>query len=541
MANLNPDPKPAAVNLREILLYNDRFLAVAYLAVGWSVIVLLINLLHLGGNRFVQGLNSVMAVLFTIAGQAFIVRIREKLKADSRADLLWLALLLSFGLWSLLETLRMLLLFLSPAPRFAFLNWFWILGYLTVLYAFYLHFVLVEGQLTMRQRQMLQGAAILGGIIIVAALIIPIFQPVSNRYTAGIVFSLIYGLADLGLLLILLRIFFSYGRAYGGPWKFFALAWAVKFLGAVVLQFPSNYGLGLVGWSFWLSLGNFAHYYWYGFAILGLFVYYLVLQHQTAPQMVVARQESLAPNASALIFTDEQDKVIKTSLNFRFVMRLPEQVATANLPVQQLLGISEDAYREMRTVLRKQGNLKKMSFEPSYRPGQKAWITATAALDPERRYNGMNMVVQVVAEGVAGSGLTNEEHALVDNIFLATGIAGEDSQKLLVDYFNMIYKMFSNLVTEYEGSRRAAGLSEMVNQTARKQKMSLQVLEQELNVTGDFKLDELGKSVAILLSAARSYVTNLAGPEVVRREIDHLHQQIDRSTKNLVSRYKLAG
>jgi hypothetical protein len=130
---------------------------------------------------------------------------------------------------------------------------------------------------------------------------------------------------------------------------------------------------------------------------------------------------------------------------------------------------------------------------------------------------------------------------LVENIFFATGAEGEDSQKLLIDYFNMIYKMFSSLVTEYEGSRRAAGLSEIVNQTARKQKMSLQVLEQELNVTGDLKLDDLGKSTSILLAAARAYVINLAGQDIVRREVDHLHQQIDRSTKNLVARYKLSG
>ncbi len=541
MANLNPAPKPAVINLREILLYNDRFLAVAYLSVGWSVIVLLINVLHLGGDRFVQGLNSVMAVLFTIAGQAFVVRIREKLKNDSRADLLWLALLLSFGLWSLLEVLRMLLLFLSPAPRFAFLNWFWILGYLTALYAFYLHFMLLEGQLTARQRQMLLGVGLFGGLLSAVVLLLPAFLGFPNRYTAGIVFSLLYGLADLGLLLILLRIFFFYGRGYGGPWKFFTLAWAIKFLGVVVLQFPSNHALGAVGWSFWLSIANFAHYYWYGFAVLGLFVYYLVLQHQTAPQQTVARQEYAAPNASALVFTDEQDRVIKTSLNFRFIMRLPEQIATSDLPLQQLLGVNEETYRDLRMQLRKQGSVKKMVFEPVYHPGQKAWITAAAALDQERRYNGMNVVVQVVAEGVAGSGLTNEERALVDNIFLATGSEGEDHQKLLVDYFNMIYKMFSNLVTEYEGSRRAAGLNEIVNQAARKQKMSLQVLEQELNVTGDLKLDDLGKAVSILLAAARSYVTNLAGPEVVRREVDHLHQQLDRSTKTLVSRYKLAG
>lgn len=522
--------------IREILLYNDRFLAVVYSAVAVAIIVLIINLLHLGGDRFVQGLNSVIALATAITAQVFALRIRERLKGEPRVDFLWLALVIGFGLWALLEAIRMIVLFVSPFPRFAVLNWLWVIGYLPIFYGFYLRYVYIETPLTKRQRQVLWGGLGLGLVYIFAALFLPLVTGRSPSL-AGSIASILYALADLGLLYLLGRITIAYWGFFGGPWKYFAAAFLLKFLGVVILQYPSNFGAG-----FLFSIANFIHYSWYVLAAIGLFLYEVVFDLAVEqPSTVVAAKEYVAPNANALLFTDEQDNVIKSSINFRYVMRLPENISTAGAPLVQVLGIPEAVYQDFKAQVRKQGNVKKFMVEPSYfRSGHKAWITAIASSDQQRRYNGMDMVVQVVAEGVGGAGLTGEERALVENIFYLSGMEGEDSEKLLVEYFNLNYRMLSGLAFQYEGSRRAAGLSERVNQIANKQKLLVRVLEQEINVTGDVKLDELGKSVSILLAAAREYMCDLAGAEVVRRETDHLHRDIDRSTKGLIKKYDLA-
>ena len=174
-------------------------------------------------------------------------------------------------------------------------------------------------------------------------------------------------------------------------------------------------------------------------------------------------------------------------------------------------------------------------------PGlQKAWLTASVSYDPQKKYNGVDMVVQVLAEGVGGAPLTSEERALAENIFWLTGAQGEDSFKLLTDYFNAHYKLLSTLASRYEGSQRAAGLSEAVNQVAVKQKIAVRVLEQQIMVTGNVKIEDLGAAISTLLKTARGYVTQLAGPEIVGQETDQLHQQMDRSTRSLVERFNLA-
>ncbi len=521
--------------IREFLLYNDRFLAAAYSTAAVGVVLLIINLLRIGGNRFVQGLNNGIALAAGVILLGLAWRIYDRLKSAQRAKLLWMALSIGLGLWTLMEAVRIIVFFISPSPRFSVLNWFWLLGYLPIFYGLYLQYIDLESPLAERQKQVLWAGAGLGLVYVVAALFIPLVTGRAPSVDGGIA-GLLYALADLGLLFLLGRIILAQWEKFGGPWKYLAIAFTMKFLGEAVIQFPANQGMG-----FPLSLANFFHSAWYGFAALGLFLYDVVLTFRAAPSSPVASRDELSPNASALLFTDEQDNVIKTSINFRYVMRLPDSIATAGTPLHTVLGIPELIYQDFKRQLRKQGNAKKYVMEPSYfRAGHKAWVTAIASLDQQRRYNGMDLVVQVVAEGVAGAGLTNEERALVENIFYISGVAGEDSENLLITYFNIHYRMLSGLAAQYEGSRRAAGLSDRVNQVAKQQKLMVRVLEQEINVTGDVKLDDLGKSVSILLAAAREYISGPAGSEIVLRETEYLHREADRSTKSLIKKYNLA-
>ncbi len=521
--------------IKEIIFYNDRFLAIAYSVAAAGFIILILNLLRIGGNRFVQGLNSVVALAAAVTLLVLALRIYERLKNTPRANLLWMAISIGVGLWALLEAIRSIVFFASAAPRFSVLNWLWVLGYLPMFYGLYLRYIDLELPITERQRQVLWGGAGLGLVFVVATLFIPL---VAGRAPSvgGSIAGLLYALADLGLLFLLGSIILSQWGKFGGPWKYFAAAIGMKFLGEAVIQYPANLGIG-----FLLSFANFFHYAWYGFAAFGLFTYETVLAYQFEPSKKVAVKEEVSPNASALLFTDEQDTVIKTSINFRYVMRLPDSIVTAGTPLIKVLGLSEDVFQDFKTQLRKQGNIKKYVVEPSYfRPGYKAWITAIVSSDQQRRYNGMDMVVQVVTEGIAGAGLTNEERALVENIFYLSGAAGEDSENLLITYFNIHYRMLAGLAFQYEGSRRAAGLSDRVNQAAKQNKLMVRVLEQEINVPENVKVDDLGKSVSILLATGREYLSGLAGAETVRRETETLHREADRSTKSLIKKYDLA-
>lgn len=524
---------PAEVN--EIFAYNDRFLAITYSAAAVGVIVLIINLLRIGGNRFVQGLNSVLALAAAIVLFVLALRIYERLKNAPRARLLWISLSIGFGIWAFLEAVRLVVFFVSPAPRFSVLNWLWIIGYLPLFYGLYLRYVDLETPPTLRQKQMVWAGTGIGLAYVIFAQLIPLLggqSPSPGRGIAG----LLYALADLGLLFLLGNIILSLWGKFGGPWKYFAIAIGLKFLGESIIQFPSNFGIG-----FLLSFANFFHYAWYGFAAFSLFMYDMALAYQFQPSEPIKVKEELSPNASALLFTDEQDNVIKSSINFRYITRLPDSIAITGTPVQQVLGISDAVFQNLKSELRKQGNIKKYVIEPSYfRAGHKAWVTAIASSDQQRRYSGMDMVVQVLTEGLAGAGLTNEERALVENIFYLSGVTGQDSQNLLITYFNIHYRMLANLAIEYEGSRRAAGLSERVNQVAKQNRLLVRVLEQELNVPENVKLDDLGKSVSILIAAAREYMSSLAGAEIVMRETERLHREADRSTKSLMKKYDLA-
>lgn len=523
---------PAEIN--EIFSYNDRFLAITYSASAVGILVFLINLLRIGGGRFVHGLNGVIALLTALLFTILAIRIYRRLESIPRANWVWMAISVSAGFWSVLEFVRLLLILASPQPSLTLLNWLALLGLIPLFYALALRYTALESLPEKRQLQGLWGGVAVGLLYVVLFRLLPLLNGQVPSLAGGIA-ALLHSLADLGLLFFLGNIVLAQWKAFGGPWRYLAIAISLKFLGEAIVPLPSNFGPG-----FLTSFANFFHYTWYALAAFGLFVYETALSYQFEPPKPASRQEELLPNANALLFTDENDHVIKASLNFRYITRLPDSIVLTGSPVQQVLGISDTTFQEMKTQLRKQGSLKKYIIEPSYfRAASKAWITAISSFDQQRRYTGMDMVVQVLTEGVAGAGLTNEERALVENIFYLSGISGEDEEKLLVTYFNLHYKMLAGLAVQYEGSRRAAGLSDRVNRVAREQRLLVRVLEQELNVPDEVRRDELGKSVSILLAAGREYISDLAGTEIVRKETERLHREADRTTRNLIKKYNL--
>lgn len=525
--------KPSA-EVNEIFSYNDRFLAITYSVSAAGILVFLINLLRIGGNRFVHGLNGLTALLTAALLTLLAVQIYRRLHAVPRASWIWMAFAIGFGFWAVLELIRLVSIVVSPAPRLTLLNWLALLGYAPLFYALALRYTALEIYPSRRQKQMLWAGLTVG----VASLVLFRLLPLLNQQTPhpmGAIAGLLHALADLGLLFFLGSIVLAQWTVFGGPWRYLALAVIVKFLGDSAFAFPTNFGPG-----FLVSFANFFHYTWYGLAAFGLFVYETALAHQFEPPAPPPKPPEIAPNASALLFTDEHDNVIKTSLNFRYITRLPDSIPLTGAPAYAVLGLSESAFQEMKTQLRKQGNLKKYVIEPSYfRAGSKAWITAIPSFDQQRHYTGMDMVVQVLTEGVAGAGLTNEERAMVENIFYLSGSTGEDMEDLLITYFNLHYRMLAGLAMQYEGSRRAGGLSNRVNQVAREQRLLVRVLEQELNVPEGVSVDDLGRSVSLLLAAGREYLTDLAGAEIVLQETERLHREADRTTRSLMKKYNL--
>jgi hypothetical protein len=545
MSTPNTESPILPVRAGDILLASPRFLQAAISITAWTVIILLLNILRIGGNDFVFDVNIFSASAVSALAAGYTAKVWWELKDDPLSNQVWRFLLISFSLWAGLEAVRLLRMLTSQNPALPALTWFGLASYPTFFYGLYKRHQDIRDTPSIEQRRLLWGIGGVGLLFILGAEIFPaIFQAYKADIAASILTSL-YTLLDLALLLGTIRIVLTYQTAFAGPWRFFAIGLAAKTAGEIVLFFPGQFGAGNPGMgNFLLSLANFAHYNWYIFAALGMVVYDTIIQHKNAPSSSASAPvmaEEKTPNANALIFTDKDDLVIRTSLNFRYLLRLPDGIATSKLPLRELLGLSETDYDEYKTLLLKQSQVTKFIVKPAYlRQGQKAWLTSVVSYDVRRKYNGADTIVQVLAEGVGGASLTSEERAVAENIFWRAGSQGEDNLQLLIDYFNTNYKMLSSLASEYEGSKRAAGLSETVNQVASRQKISVNVLEQQIMVRTGVKLEELAPVTAILLDTARAYVSKLAGPEIVRQETEQINRQADLSTKKLIERFKLA-
>src|SRR5512140_2446280 len=125
---------------KQLTVFSDRqFRWVTYIVVTIAAIILLVNLLLLGGNSFVFSLNSAinapMAIVITIAALAA----WQKVGTEKNKRLLWAGILIGWALWALAEIIYSLYSILgqeAPFPSIA--DIFWMAGYIPMGLGLYL-------------------------------------------------------------------------------------------------------------------------------------------------------------------------------------------------------------------------------------------------------------------------------------------------------------------------------------------------------------------------------------------------------------------
>ncbi len=540
-------PSPATeYTPRDILLNNAAFLTFAFSVSVFGLIYFIINVFVIGGDRFVMGLSDFLALVAAVSATTFAILLWNRLKADPSSNQIWGAISIGLGLWTLTQLFWFFTAIIDRGNVVFSVGYlFWILAYPPIFYGLFNRYRAMQASLPRKQWWKV-FVTLLPAVLLTISGAAHILRTSRDAEWFASLFSLLLSIADIGLLGLAILIFFSFEGhgSFRTPWRVIGIAFLLRTFGNLAYTYAVLRGLyapnGQV--NFLTGFSNFSYAYWYLLFTFGLFIYQVLLDFEIkGPKSLTPAQPSASPNARVLIFNDEKDNVIKASLNYSLAMHLPNQTQVIGAPLHTILGITDQVYSEMKDNLKKTGVYTNVVPSSYLGKNQRVWISAIRSENVLKQYNGANIVLRVFAEARAATVLTSEENALAESILSNTGSQGADTEHLLLNYFSAHYKLLHGLATQFSGARIARALTEVINETANRNRWSMRIENQVLMVTGNMKTQEIGKALAVLIKAGRGYVSSNIGPEVVRRECDKLDQQMDKSTKTLMDMFRLSG
>ncbi|HET7144249.1 MAG TPA: hypothetical protein VFI68_09540, partial [Anaerolineales bacterium] len=188
------------------------FLVVVYIAV---------NIFRIGGDAFVINLNNNIVNPLALGVTVLALMISLQIGGKGQNRLLWWGLTIGWTLWTIAQFWWGIAAMIGqevPYPSGA--DFFWLVGYLPMYFALWERIRSLPLQSNPMQKAGIWFSILLSGGWTIAFVIIPILQYNDPSALLESVLNILYPLADLILLILVLRIFFTYqqglsGRAWG--------------------------------------------------------------------------------------------------------------------------------------------------------------------------------------------------------------------------------------------------------------------------------------------------------------------------------------
>jgi hypothetical protein len=212
------------MNLPQI--FSDRQLKRVTIAVAIVMLVFVtINIFVVGGDLFIytfnSSLNSPLAII--VAFSAFSVW--RLMSAEKHNRFLWSGILIGWALWALAETIWAVYSILGqevPYPSLA--DFFWVVGYIPMGIGLITRIRTMPTKPNRSQNLLIWWFSASTILLTIFFIFIPIIQSFDPQRLIESILNLVYPLADLFLVIIVWRLFFTYEEGdYGFSWRLLTL------------------------------------------------------------------------------------------------------------------------------------------------------------------------------------------------------------------------------------------------------------------------------------------------------------------------------
>jgi hypothetical protein len=453
------------------LLSNRQFQEVTAAAGISALIYLIINLFVIGGDEFVFQLNSFLVSPLSIVTVVMAMLLWRQMKIGVQSRFIWSGLLAGWMCWAIAELLWATYSLLGQDPFPSPADIFFLAGYIPLAIGFLSRLSKLPQRPDKTQRVLIGTISLVVG----GATIIYILLPILQSYDPGLflenLLSIFYPLADLVLLLLVVRLLFTYGPGiYGMAWRLILIGFITVTVSDLFFSYADWNGLYYpdaratlmstigVDWMYNLS------YLLWAFGIYTLRE--LLGEHHTRTSNF---QPKLVPNTYILLFTDKDKRVSDVSPNYYPLFPVRELKRKS---LVDILGISEQQEHHIHDKLLTE---KKYSEELIHVTGSdgivyEARISGLAIMPSPNQFDGAILLLRLFAQpGETTHGLSEYHKTLVWNILKKVdNNEKKEISSFLRDYYLAYITSLFNLALREGGAPMSQSFLDELHTVSRK-------------------------------------------------------------------------
>jgi hypothetical protein len=456
--------------------------------------------------------------------------------------MLWGGLFAGWTLWAIAEILWFVFGYLGqevPYPSIADL--FWLIGYIPLGIGLYSRLREMPLKLTNSQKLALWGSSLATIFITMAFVILPVFQEYDASNRLASIISIIYPLADLVLLVSVLRLLFVYRSGdYGFGWNLLITGFVLMTIADLVFAYATPLGLYYPDQKANLisTLGNSVPYNLsYLVWIFGIYALLLSLKEQH-PFEISAAQPKLVPNVHLLISTKSDETIIDASNNFGLIFDIDLSKMKS---FAEVLHIPEEVARPILDKIRN-GEKKEQLFAVKNRDGvlQDVFVGGTPIHSPKGEYSGQNLLLRTLVENdyTIDDKLNEYQKSIVDYLMELCGNDEEtEIKELLIDYYLAYLKQLYNFVYRTGGGHLGVLFLENLGQTSKAHQWQFQFDPKSLPTYAEYPLGVLQEELPVLLEMAKRFASQLTDEKSVETEVQAISAQFSEAVHRNVAYY----
>jgi hypothetical protein len=524
---------------------NRPFRVAAIVAAAFTLILLLVNLLLIGGDAFVFSFNSAinapLAIIITIAA----ARAWHQMGIEKRRRRLWAGLLTGWALWSLAEVIFALYSILGQEPPYpSAADFFWLVGYLPLGLGLLARIYRMPNKPTRSQAILIASVTLV--TILIAAIFVfwPTFQTFDQSRLFESLLNLAYPLADCLLLIVVWRLFFTYEKGvYGFGWRLLALGFISLTIADLVYLYanstdPILYYPDLQA-NFISRFGSDVPYSLsYILWLVGIFALRIPPREQQRSVVAPIALKRPQKYGHVLVFTLCDNSVIDVSSNFGRLFAMP---AAKGGSLANLLQVPEETAQSICEKLlaeRKVADLP-LRLSGSRLGALDASLCGMAIFDHDGQCSGMNLLLSIPMEDDSfDDSLSMENKAVLKRLLDQTGSNyKKDIGPFLLAYHLPYFKALIKVAASQGGPQMVQDLLAELANTARENHWQMQFDPDTVLTSSIFPLDLLRKALPTLLETARQFVTRITDRKTVETQMQEVNARFDEAVHEDVKLY----
>jgi hypothetical protein len=470
----------------------------------------------------------------------------RRMTVGSQNRLLWSGLAIGWVFWTIAEFWWGIAAIMGqevPYPSWA--DFFWLAGYIPMFIALQARLRSLPQNINLLQEVVIWSAILLTMAVTLVFVLLPILR--NNDPTAILesTLNILYPVVDVALLVLVLRMLFSYQQGiYGSAWVWLTAGFALQspsnllfsYATTADLYYPDQkvnllstlgvdipYNLGYLLWLIGILIARTVH-----------------VGHRSFKGADFAA--TLVPNTHILVFTKGDDTVIDVSRNYSRVF--PLETATGKTIVEAL-GISPGATDGFLRDIKEDKVLKERAMYVTTRLGQQlAQVSGITVNNPQGSYSGVSLLLRLfTANYTLDELLSGNQKGILSSISGKTGAKENEEneiKQLLSNYYRAYIKAFyDRLFLEGGGIMTDAFLAEL--QSAAKQhgwKVNLHT-DALLDVSA-LSLPKIREVLPVLFETAKQFVEKTIDEKSADSIVEDVRSHFDETTLGNIAYFEKA-